>query len=183
MIIVEGPDGSGKDTLIDRLLHDFRIDLIRGPRAVKSSTSGPVDNLGDWMITDFDSWRYRETCNIYNRYPLISEPIYGPRLRGHFQPGFLDTKNLLTPLVSKLALVIFCLPPLELVTQNVSKERDMPGVAQNIKSIYRDYEATQKGWPGWNVIYDYTKVSGRGSYSSIVRATMNHLSDRRKGLK
>lgn len=179
MIIVEGPDGSGKDTLIAQLMSDFGTLVVRGPRAVKSSHAGPVDNLGKWVAEDLRQWPWSEATRIYNRHPLISEPIYGPLLRGHVDPGFQMSWDLAWNYFTSNTLVIFCLPPLSVVMNNVSQARDMPGVAENIEKIWESYRAGAKEYPGWAMKYDYTE-EGPIPYRKVQMAAMVHINEREK---
>ena len=159
MIIVEGPDGSGKDTLINYLLELPQTGplLERGPRAVKSSTEGAVDNLGKWVKNDYLSWRDQRKCRVYNRHPVISEMIYGPIIRGGFQPDFLSAYNWVMPHIAREAMVVLCLPPLKEVRKKVSADRDMPGVVEQIDLIYSEYASLSREWPGFLINYDYTR--------------------------
>lgn len=66
-IVVEGPDNSGKSTLIRVLTYDLRYPVIRSP--------GPCRDAADFLD------RYQEfrksTRTIFDRHACVSEPIYG----------------------------------------------------------------------------------------------------------
>lgn len=178
MIIVEGVDGSGKDTLIERLLKDFGHELQLGPRA-SDSIKGPLTNLGGWLIRDIHEWAYIETTRVYNRYPVISEPIYGPLLRGYIDPTVPQVMEACRRQLEQQALVVWCCPPLDRVTQNVSKARDMPGVEENIRTLYKHYRQSERGWIGPKVSYDYSiKGTAEGSYHSVKQAVLAHIRER-----
>lgn len=154
-VIVEGPDGGGKSRLIERLTEALGLEV--GPRA-SNSTGGPVMNLREWTADNLTRWMTDTTANIYDRYPIISEPIYGPIVRGGCRPGFTP------PWVSTCRLmmyprcvVVWCLPPMEVVGTNVrdTAECQMPGVVRNISAIYRGYEAVARAWPGLAYRWDY----------------------------
>ena len=179
MIVVEGPDGSGKDTLIEKLLKDFGHELMLGPRAVKSSKEGPVDALPSWTVRDVNSWDYLDTMRIYNRHPVISEPIYGSIIRGHMAMGMSPIVTAARPIMERDCLVIWCCPDLSRVTENVHDGRDMPGVQENIRAIYKAYRAAERGWLGKKVVYDYTLHGNhRGSYGSVKLAVLSHIRER-----
>lgn len=180
MIIVEGPDGSGKDTLIDELIHQLGVDVVKGPRAVKSSISGPVDNLGDWVLKDYREWGMTEACRIYNRHPLISEKVYGPVLRGGIERGLSDASEALLQAFAGSTLVIMCRPPLEVVRECVNADRDMRGVVDNIDEIYSRYQAMEKLWPGWMVKYDWTNP---GDFRRVLLACMAFIFTRKKEME
>ena len=180
VIIIEGSDGSGKDKLIEKLLKDFGpLQLQLGPRAVKSSQEGPVDDLARWTIRDLQEWPLVETTRVYNRHPLISEFVYGPLLRGHEAPGMRQVRDVALATMYRDALVVWCSPPLAEVTRNVSNERDMPGVQENIRTIFKMYRDSQRSYLGKKVTYDYT-THGKGAftYSSVKMSVMSHIRER-----
>ena len=160
-IIVEGCDGTGKDRLIMSIL-----DLPRFKLHTRASTSlgGPVADVENWVKNDLaeletDPWpRW-----IYNRHPLISEPIYGPirkiqqGTRGRFRdPVWVRT---MSGILATHALLIVCQPPWTTVKANlgVTRGTHMPGVEENGKLIYDLY--TRVTWPGRVLRYDYTTTS------------------------
>lgn len=140
MIIVEGPDGAGKTTLINQLMKDIP-GLERGPRASRSK-EGPVDSVGEWARQDVASWADRPLA-IYDRHPLISETIYGPTLRGGMDPhtlSLLGSGTYQTFLTN--SLVIFCLPlDRGVVIRNVETDPDsqMSGVRENAGILWDKY--------------------------------------------
>src|SRR5215211_3588455 len=84
LIIVEGPDGSGKTTLIEKLASEFNFPVM--PRVVNKDTEAMVD-LVKWTEEDLTKGF---GPRIYDRHRLISEPIYGSVVRHEMQPGFDD---------------------------------------------------------------------------------------------
>lgn len=163
-IIVEGPDGAGKDTLIAKLQAEMGWDIA--PRA-SHSTAGP---LGGYALSDY-VFRHTETMltpaprqYIYNRFPLISEPIYAAALKRPSRPYF-DQLWWLNSHQSKVyagAHVIFCLPPLEEVKKNVEANTDnqMGGVVEHIEEIYSRYWNTMARWMGSHCTYNYVVENG-----------------------
>lgn len=80
-IVVEGPDNSGKSTLVD-LLHQrigFRVIQGRGPCTPQT-----------WghRFTEFDDDR----CVIFDRHACVSEPIYAEVCRGVHVPPMLTNR-------------------------------------------------------------------------------------------
>lgn len=168
MIIVEGPDGGGKTTLIKQILNQYPS-LKRAPRA-SEGVAGPVSDLFDWTSRDVNSWDIRP-LSVYDRHPVISEYIYGPIIRESLDERFHTSG--LRRRVSRTALVIVCLPPLEVVRASVSDERDMPGVATHIDAIWHLYASLRACWPGWSglLFHDYTRAGGD---LSQIFAYINH---------
>lgn len=141
MVIVEGPDGGGKTTLIKELSESLGVEVA--PRACSSET-GPVKDLMGWTTRFLNHHsRNLNQFTLHDRFPLISEPIYGSLVRGYLSKGF-DTPwyseawQLFTQLKP---IIIFCLPPLDVVIENVKKEdiAQMDGVTFNIRGLYWQY--------------------------------------------
>lgn len=154
-IIVEGPDGSGKSTLIKHLMNGLPGKWELAPRA-STSIGGPVKDLTDWTIADLRNMPTYEP-RIYDRHPVISEPIYGRICRGKPIGPFLDDEfwvKMFREYLAQRALVIWCLPPLELVREQLNMADQMPGVVDNIAHIYGEYRQSAARWPGTYVPYN-----------------------------
>jgi len=171
-VIVEGPDGGGKSTLIRRLVEHTGLRIA--PRA-SDSAKGPLDDLTSYI--DADLLHHDGISTIYDRHPLISEFVYGPAIRGHlkFTPDeILDVKWLIDRLSmfrDYNPVMIYCLPPFHTVWQNTHSRRtvQMPGVCNNIRQIYELYLVlyAQDAAAGRRVHhYDYTQS---GNYFKILR--------------
>jgi hypothetical protein len=163
MIIVEGPDGAGKTTLIKQLQEAFQkadIVLPIAPRVVSKDAEAMVD-LKEWTE---QNTRKGFQPMIFDRHRLISEPIYGPILRDYFEPGFdnfhwLDWQ--LTRLYEAEPVMIYCLPPFHRVWENVRDDPENKVVAQFkvCRMIWSAYlnKALADYILGRAWIFDYTK--------------------------
>lgn len=132
MLIVEGPDGAGKTTLVERICEEFGVE--KRPRS-STSENGPVDNLWDWVIQDMGS---NVNVGVYDRHPLISEMIYGPILRGEIRLGPNNLSELSTMLrffYGFNPLIIYCLPNIATVRVNVARNHD--GETSHTKGVLR----------------------------------------------
>jgi hypothetical protein len=159
VIILEGPDGGGKTTLIDKIRVEF--DLPVSPRVVSKDTE-PLAKL------DMMAWVEKNVTAgfqnvIFDRHRLISEPIYGAVLRSVFQPGF-DNPQWLSMMCYMLyhrvtPIIIYCLPPFEVVKGNVYSDEDNRRVRDVIRKIYALYTAKAAYDAAlWGTfIYDYTQ--------------------------
>ena len=157
MLIVEGPDGAGKTTLVKELSEYLNIPVA--PRVVTQRTEAMID-LRDWVDNNLEEGFQR---TIFDRYRLISETIYGPILRDQQHPGFDDLMWLgerLQKFYNIGPILIYCLPKLEVVQHNLENDEDNEVVLPRIKSIYSAYinrAALDFNLAGSEVyLYDYT---------------------------
>lgn len=136
MIVVEGPDGAGKTTLITQLSE--LLDLPVAPRVVTKETRAMVD-LQQWVDNNLDAGFQR---TIFDRHRLISEPIYGPIIRQEQQPGFTDL-GWLGPRIGRFyalkPVIIYCIPPWETVWANIKGDMSNLVVRDRMQSIYSAY--------------------------------------------
>jgi len=150
MIIVEGPDGSGKTTLIKLLKDELNIPVA--PRVVSKETKA-MTNLQDWVDNNLDEGFQKV---IFDRYRLISEPIYGPILRKGQSEGF-DSLMWLGPRLKRFyelePIIIYCLPHLFTVVKNIGRDHDNDVVRPHIQAIYTAYVA--------KAAMDYALAPGR----------------------
>lgn len=160
MIIVEGPDNSGKSTLIQQLLKDYSISLFL-------TSKGPIHNLKCFeervldVINHLGSYSY-----IMDRCPLLSEEVYGPILRSKNLIDELEypsyyRRKLYSSLSQGETFLIYCRPPKPILLDfknHQVKEHDTQEHLNNIilkaESIIEAYD-TIVG-PIANFIYDYT---------------------------
>jgi GTPase SAR1 family protein len=157
-VIIEGPDGSGKTTLIKRITEQYPA-LVH--ERASTSEGGPVDNLVEWIESDFDKLEWpSNTAYLYDRHPMISEPIYGPLLRNKMPDGFNDRlwRNDVFMSLDANAVVVWCRPPITTVVNNIMKEStpQMPGVRATIGAIYAAYYTASLMYAGPADVFDYT---------------------------
>lgn len=159
-LIIEGCDGSGKDTLIDQLTQAMP-ELTQHPRA-STSLGGPVASLDEWVERDLWALRMDHTNRwIYNRHPLISEPIYAPvrEVNPGLSGKFRDRNwcMMASETLARRSILVLCAPVLSEVSLNLRASIDghMPGAVENWRHIYEQYERLV--WPGTTIRYDYTR--------------------------
>lgn len=166
MLIVEGPDGGGKTTLIARLSEGLSLPVA--DRVVSKDAEAMVD-LKAWVDSNLHSG-FQPV--IYDRHRLISEPIYGPVLRKHMEPGFEDPHWLASRqrLLRKInPIIIWCLPPLEDVLKNVDGDADNFVISEHIETIYWLYFNAACTWPGnYSGIWDYTEREDPDPYETML---------------
>lgn len=162
-IIVEGPDGGGKTGMVARI---NSLGYTTHERA-SSSTGGPIPDLTAWFTNDIaqiegQDGRSPETYGpwVYDRHPLISEPIYAPTAR-HVMPqgkfGFAAWVKAQRQRLYPHMLVVWCMPDLDTVVRNVQNNStdQMPGVVENIRQIHHEYMNVARAWTGPSLWWNY----------------------------
>lgn len=131
IIVVEGPDNSGKSTLAQELSRKLGWQVLH--------SGGPCESKQDYMeriVKIYNSHRV-----IWDRHPAVSEYIYGPVLRGVYNYIPLNA-------FPRESLVIYCRPPDEVLldfrthrkNHRISDEHDqqVEARARDIIKVYDD---------------------------------------------
>lgn len=176
MIVVEGPDGAGKTTLINTLREATGLEVA--PRVVSKDTEAMVD-LVKWTEENVrKGWQNL----IFDRHRLISEPIYGPQLRATPAKGF-DSLEWFYEQMSRFyeaePITIYCLPPFEQVWANILADDDnsfFHGNRQGMQAIYGAYVnkyTTEALFKSDTFLYDYTDTQARKMITNYIISRIN----------
>jgi hypothetical protein len=180
MIIVEGPDGAGKTSLIDRLKAELHLPVHE--RSANSDSSATMNtestrgaNLAMWAYKDVTTMD-DQVMAIYDRHCLISEFVYGPIVRGYLDPNMLAPPvHFLIREMAKRCLVIFCRPPDKNVIENTNHDVESGQVVGDHHTrIAYGYDALKMFWPGENMRFDYTAPY---DYDSVLSACRLHIAN------
>jgi len=130
MIVVEGMDNSGKSTLAKYLHETLELPLEHSPKPPFMGT--PVE---DWLAWIEVSLTPDTSFYIYDRYPIVSEMVYGPVLRGYSLLGedYLTRWRMANP------LIVYCRPPQSRIFSFGNREQ-MVGIKENKERLYEAYE-------------------------------------------
>jgi hypothetical protein len=133
MIILEGLDNTGKTSLQGRLCQEYGLEGVHSPGPHESET------VLSWVIEAFN--KDRGVPVIYDRFPLISEEVYGNVLRGG---NILNASPLGLQLQERMEkevrpLIIYCKPPEEVIS-NWNDREQMDGVVDNYKVLLAAYD-------------------------------------------
>lgn len=179
MIIVEGPDGAGKSTLINTLvpwLNEVLLDeWSLAERVVEKDTNTSV-NLKTWTNTNIAKGFH---TTVYDRHRLLSDPIYSVamskdmELSGLYEfPWLLEAWN---QLLQGEPIIIYCLPPYHVVKKNVTSDPSNAVINPFINGIYHGYVAQVSMLSSLYdgvLIYDYSKV---GSLETLIENLKQEL--------
>lgn len=162
-IIVEGMDGTGKSNLVQAIMDSHLSKRFALHARASTSKGGPVDDLEGWVERDLATMGTGTQTYIYDRHPLISEPIYGPVCRGAM-PGSFNSPQWLEARRQTLrhwCVVIWCIPPWMTVKNNLvdTAGNHMQGVMENARQLYYLYDYTSYTWPGASIRYDYARLT------------------------
>lgn len=179
MIIVEGPDGGGKTTLIKQIQEAYP-DLPLAPRVVSKQTEAMVD-MQQWVNMNL---AHGPQYMLFDRHRLISEFIYGPILRKEQHPGFNSmvwVHHSLRLFYRLKPLIIYCIPPLEVVMSNVIEDNSNEAVWDHIQGIHAAYlhRATLDYLGGMqSILYDYTAHRHDEDPLSMMHAPITSMYER-----
>ena len=137
MIIVEGPDGSGKTTLVGQIEEQWK--LTREPRAVSKDAKA---------LTPVDRYIERELekgfgLRLYDRFAMISSPCYAMLPDRTFSGDMFDPTWLRLTWAQFYRInpvVIVCLPSMDTVKGNTRVgKHDGVNLENDIETIYIQY--------------------------------------------
>lgn len=154
MLIVEGPDGAGKTTLIEKL--ESALGVTREPRAV-SSDAVPLMSMGEYALKELNRGF---GMRIYDRFNLISSPFYAMLDNPTFREELLDPEWLREAWQQFRRvgpIIIVCLPPLEVVRRNALHDGTSRVTWDHIDLIWKLYHNFAAQYPFISSVWDYTQ--------------------------
>ena len=139
-IIVEGMDGGGKTTLIERLQEKFHnLEYIRNPK-------GPDQDFDVWWPEQLDRGK-SPIVPIHDRF-FYSEIVYGPTLRGHITANDNLVQNSLWFLRSH-AFLIYARPHSDTLREGFKNRKQMEGVEEQFTKLLEAYDTLMALEASW----------------------------------
>lgn len=167
-IILEGPDGSGKTSLFNKLNAHFVLEPVA---RFSTSEGGSLPNIAERTL--HDSLRVDVSKrHIYDRHPIISEPIYRRVLQDRPLDLWFSTSQFYQAqsAIVKRSLIIVCLPDVTTGFKGAKRDVQMPGVLENYLALWNEYSSLLD-FP--HVLhYDYTNPH---AFSTAMSAVANHI--------
>lgn len=187
MIIVEGPDGAGKTTLVVKLCREFS-ELRVGERGTKDR-----DFL--WRFTVHDTMKALSrfalsqgpVC-IWDRLfysELVYAPLGMPPRPVEFNPS--QQTHIMRLIHAGDFPVILCMPQLGTILKNIASEtHQMPGVREKAAEIYHSYGrllVVDDLFPERTMVYDYTGESNftqQVDIDGLMGTIQDYIDDKRE---
>lgn len=135
LIVVEGVDASGKSTLLE----NARIAIKKKYFLLLRHSCRPLIPADVHMFLHAAENMGIDT--IVDRHPYISEPIYGPLLRGHNLIDDITTdENALRHLAKTVDRIIYCRPRRFKIVANLEKLPQLVGIKEKIEKLIDAYD-------------------------------------------
>lgn len=124
MIVLEGPDNSGKSTLAKVLSEEFGLPVYHAggpPASVKE-----MNKRVDFILNNHSKF-------IFDRIPLISEPVYCILRGGNNM--FAESEELYSALREIKPIIIYCRPPLSVLMAEDNREAKSHDNPKHLKKV------------------------------------------------
>lgn len=158
IVVVEGPDGAGKTTLIKNLRAQSKRYFVSLQNSGIPQNVLNVQCVCDWLAR-MAIGRVPLVCD---RLSLISEPIYGEIVRNeNILEGTYTIQDVETFLLDNVDRVIYCRPPTSAIIKGLESEQQLEGVVERIQKLTERYDWVMQmiSHGGVRVItYDWTGI-------------------------
>jgi len=178
IIIIEGPDGAGKSTLVDQLSKELGLEV--GERATKDRDKLYEVIRQDTYTALGEAVRAHDPARIWDRL-FFSEMVYAPVVGRDCEFEHEEIIFVKRVLNAMGCPVIVCLPEWHTVKENVEGTHQMAGVEENLAHIYAAYGTVTSGM-SWVIFYDYTderKEAGFKSFDEVLTSCRHYLENHR----
>lgn len=138
MIVVEGPDGAGKSTLVQKMIEAFGLEEFPTSEGDRDNMYKHTISRGYIGLEEMVSPSGNKTL-VFDRW-YFSELVYGPLWRDGYC-AFTPTQQKHFDQVIRAVQppIIFCLPELSTVKKNVEASHQLDKVSETIEKIYWKY--------------------------------------------
>lgn len=130
MIIVEGPDNSGKSEVVRSIAEEFRLVAIKNFR--KPERPQDIDGFIARVIQSFAHSAVLDRC------VLISEPVYGPLFR---EDSCISDRDAIIALLKINPAIVYCRPSIEKIRATIDARPQMRGVPKKLDELVAAYDS------------------------------------------
>lgn len=135
LVITEGPDGSGKSFLCQKLLKDTGHPTLLIKR---SGPPGPIETVA-FMAKWIADQSYSGLNILCDRHPVISEAIYAPVVRKAPGPHW-QVEEAASAMRGKDLLLVYCRTWDASMVAGAHVEEQMEGVHENYGPLVKEYD-------------------------------------------
>jgi hypothetical protein len=185
MILVEGPDGAGKTTLVERLAQMYGLQI--GHRGTDNRDLLWTVTLPDTLRALSDAVHGVKPPAIWDRL-YYSDFVYAPLGATPRPVAFNESqqKHIDAVIEALRCPIIVCLPPFRVVERNIMSERhQMEGVKERALNIWDEYYRmtykvgdAQKAFPDHRVVYNYE--DDLDCWEDVLNEIEDYLSERQE---
>lgn len=133
MIIVSGPDNSGKTSLLDYLVSE--VGLKKMPKCEFTPVWEHPEEYTKWVLQTLKGGKFDIVDRCY-----IDELVYGPIMRGKIMFDYSDVISINQQLVESKPLLIICNPGKEKILETYYEREQYPSIDRNMFVKRRFYE-------------------------------------------
>ncbi len=198
IVIVEGPDGAGKSTLVDALTQVTGLELSPASKLSKKERNEPGFRAEGavrervWQSV-CDAVTGADAPVIHDRL-FFSELIYSEVLGRQCAFPEYEARHILRLMNACRVPIIFCLPPFKEVSKAMLKTEQLDGAMENLQQIYNYYvlfakfmkRGERKGYTNKGLPLDYTyppviihNYTKPGSRDRVVEKVQKYINDRK----
>lgn len=164
IIVIEGPDNTGKTTLGLAIAKQLRAVFVKAERPSSGVRLQNFHNILEYAKT------YSGTV-VADRHVAISEPIYGQIIRGGHQ---LDPSEM-SACLNRIDVIVYCRPPRDRILETIDERPQMEGVVTKLNEIIHayDYALDPRTWCYGDpklIHYDFTNPAH--SPENVVKAVL-----------
>jgi predicted HAD superfamily Cof-like phosphohydrolase len=161
MIVIEGPDASGKSTLAQYL-----ADALDAP--IKPG-EGPPKFPGE-LCQRVKRYRELPPNTIFDRHPVVSEEVYCYALRRSLDLSL----EAMQAFYSQHPILIYCDPLLTTLTHHVAKDHDTP---EHLLALSENYERLVTAYRNWAFSHAHIIYRIGDDPEQIVRFVTDYTQD------
>lgn len=131
-VIIEGPDGAGKSTLIEQLRQEFHF------LTVVVNYKQDKQDFDTWWLKELDTSYGGMKIPIHDRF-YYSELVYGPIIRGSLA-GKKEVHIKVRTRLRHEAFLVYCRPTLASISKGVQVNEQMEGVNTHLRQLVDGYD-------------------------------------------